>query len=339
MNLEKIGSFIKDIRKEKGLTQEQLAEKHGVSQKSVSRWETGKTMPDYSLLPVICEVLEINVAELLGAERISGDSVPKKQVTAMAQNMILLVNNKSHVRKIVGAILSAVIMLVGVVGLYNYEYSVSVDSTADLEKAINEYHFADEVNADVLERQAINNRLYVLYEENEYPGACGLACLEKGIFGHYRMISCEDSGCRWINGTKITEGKTDYCVTFCASDLPIDAYGICGVKEVPGSNQTVDDSELIYKLKYTGSPFLTFTKIENGVTIDTYHFKYFQNGVEIQDNELEGILGTYYVEGAPNSGTGTAELGLFYVFEAIIILLGIMFIRYFLTDENKKRTE
>ena len=63
------------------------------------------------------------------------------------------------------------------------------------------------------------------------------------------------------------------------------------------------------------------------------------NGVEIQDNELEGILGTYYVEGAPNSGTGTAELGLFYVFEAIIILLGIMFIRYFLTDENKKRTE
>ena len=154
MNLEKIGSFIKDIRKEKGLTQEQLAEKLGVSQKSVSRWETGKTMPDYSLLPVICEVLEINVAELLGAERISGDSVPKKQVTAMAQNMILLVNNKSHVRKIVGAILSAVIMLVGVVGLYNYEYSVSVDSTADLEKAINEYHFADEVNADVLERQA-----------------------------------------------------------------------------------------------------------------------------------------------------------------------------------------
>ena len=228
MNLEKIGSFIKDIRKEKGLTQEQLAEKLGVSQKSVSRWETGKTMPDYSLLPVICEVLEINVAELLGAERISGDSVPKKQVTAMAQNMILLVNNKSHVRKIVGAILSAVIMLVGVVGLYNYEYSVSVDSTADLEKAINEYHFADEVNADVLERQAINNRLYVLYEENEYPGACGLACLEKGIFGNYRMISCEDSGCRWINGTKITEGKTDYCVTFCASDLPIDAYGICG---------------------------------------------------------------------------------------------------------------
>ena len=143
MDQVKIGSFIKEIRKEKGLTQEQLAEKLGVSQKSVSRWETGKTMPDYSLLPNICETLEINVAELLGAEKIAGDSVPKKQVTAMAMNMISLVNNKNYIRKIVGAVLSAIIMLVCVVGLYNYEFSINVDSTADLENAINEYHFAD----------------------------------------------------------------------------------------------------------------------------------------------------------------------------------------------------
>ena len=331
--------IIKEARNKANLTQEQLAEKLGVSQKSVSRWETGKTMPDYSLLPNICETLEINVAELLGAEKIAGDSVPKKQVTAMAMNMISLVNNKNYIRKIVGAVLSAIIMLVCVVGLYNYEFSINVDSTADLENAINEYHFADEVSADILERQAINNRLYVLYEENDYPGACGLACLEKGIFGNYRMISCEDSGYRWINGTKVTVGKKNYCITYCASDLPIDAYGICGVKEEPGRNQTIDDSELIYKLNYTGSPFLTFTEIENGITISAYHFKYFQNGVEIQDNELEDILGIHYVEGAPNSGTGTAELGLFYVFEAIIILLGIVFIRYFLTDGNKRRTE
>lgn len=339
MNQGKIGSFIKDVRKEKGLTQEQLAEKLGVSQKSISRWETGKTMPDYSLLPGICEALDINVAELLGAERIAGDSVPKNQVTTMAQNMISLVNNRSRIRKTVGAILSAVIMLVCVVGLYNYEFSISVDSTSDLERAINEYHFADEVSADVLERQAIGNHLYVLYGENEYPGACGLARLEKGIFGNYRMISCVDSGFRWINGTKVTVGKTNYCVTYCASDLPIDAYGICGVKEAPDRNQTIDDADLIYKLDYSGSPFLTFTEIEDGVTISAYHFKYFQNGVEIQDDELEDVLGSRHVEGAPNSGTGTAELGLFYVFEAIIILLGIVFIRYFLTDEKVKRAE
>lgn len=233
--------------------------------------------------------------------------------------------------------IGAFIMLACVVGLYHYEFSITVDSTADLENAINQYHFADEVDADVLERQAIGNRLYVLYEENEYPGACGLACLEKGIFGHYRMISCEDSGYRWINGTKVTVGKTNYCVTYCASDLPIDAYGICGVREGAGHDQTAGDSDLIYKLDYTGSPFLTFTEIERDVVISAYHFTYFRNGDEIQDEELEDILGSHYVESAPDSGTGTAELGMFYVFEVIIILLGIVFIRYFLTDEKSSR--
>lgn len=339
MDQEKIGSFIKEIRIEKGLTQEQLAEQLGVSQKSVSRWETGKTMPDYSLLPGICDSLEINVAELLGAARIDGDNVPKKQVTDIVQNMISLVNNKNRIRRIVGALLSAIIMLVCVFGLYNYEFSISVDSTLDLERAINDYHFVDEVSADVLERQVIGNHLYVLYGEKEYPGACGLACLEKGIFGNYRMISCEDSGFRWINGTKIKAGKINYCVTYCASDLPIDAYGICGVKEAPGSNQTIDDAKLIYKLDYSGSPFLTFTEIEDGVTISAYHFKYYQNDTEIQSDMLENVLGAHSVEGAPNSGTGTAELGLFYAFEAIIVLLGIVFIRYFLTGEKKKHIE
>lgn len=333
MNQEKIGSFIRSIRMEKGLTQEQLAEKLGVSQKSVSRWETGKTMPDYSLLPVICEVLEINVAELLGAERIAGDIVAKNQVTSMAKNMISLVNDKRRIRKIIGAILSAVITLVCVVGLYNYEYSVSVDSTADLEKAINEYHFVDEVSADVLERQVVGNRLYVLYGENKYPGACGLACLEKGIFGNYRVISCEDSNSRWINMTRITDGKTKYCVTYCASDLPIDAYGICGEKYMPGTNYVVDDASLMYKFDYNGSSFLTFTEID---TDSYYKIIYYRNNAEVPEDELKSVLGKHVVDGAPHSGTTTAELGMFYVLEAIIILLGIVFIRFFLIGEKTK---
>lgn len=112
MNQEKIGAFLREVRKERGLTQGQLAEALGVSQKSISRWENGKTMPDYSLLPSICEVLGINVAELLAAERIEGDSVSKKQVTILTQNMVSLVNGEKRIRKVVGAILSVIIMLV-----------------------------------------------------------------------------------------------------------------------------------------------------------------------------------------------------------------------------------
>ncbi len=50
MNQVKIGAFISELRKEKELTQEQLGERLGVTQKSISRWETGKNMPDISLL-------------------------------------------------------------------------------------------------------------------------------------------------------------------------------------------------------------------------------------------------------------------------------------------------
>ena len=70
MDQIKIGKFILNCRKEKGLTQEQLAEKLGVTSKSISRWENGNTMPDYSLLKDLCNELDINVNELLSAEKI-----------------------------------------------------------------------------------------------------------------------------------------------------------------------------------------------------------------------------------------------------------------------------
>ena len=62
---ERIGRFIAALRKEQGLTQEQLAEKLGVSNRSVSRWETGKTLPDYSLMQSICQLTGITLSELL----------------------------------------------------------------------------------------------------------------------------------------------------------------------------------------------------------------------------------------------------------------------------------
>lgn len=337
MNQEKIGAFIRDIRKENGLTQEQLAEKLGVSQKSVSRWETGKTMPDYALLPGICEVLNINVAELLGAERIAGDDISKKQVTDTAQNLISLMNDRHIIKKILCAVLSAVITLACAVGFYMHEFDVSVDSTADLERAINAYHFNDEVSADILERQAIGNRLYVLYGENEYPGACGLACLEKGIFGNYRFVGCDDSDYRWVNTAVVTVGSAKYCVTYCVNDLPeIDAYGVCGFNNKSGQNPFQEDPSLIRRIEYHGAPFLHFTEIADSVTVAPFQTKYYQNGAEIPDEDLEDVLGERSVEGAPASSYGTAELGLFYVLEGIILLLGFIFVRYSLTDAHGK---
>ena len=70
MNQEKIGKFISELRKEKNLTQEQLAEKLGVTSKSISRWENSKTMPDVSLFEPLCNELNITINEFLSGEKI-----------------------------------------------------------------------------------------------------------------------------------------------------------------------------------------------------------------------------------------------------------------------------
>ena len=68
MNQLVTGKFIALKRKQKNLTQEQLAEKIGVSNKTISKWETGKCMPDYSIVKSLCEELDITVAELMDGE-------------------------------------------------------------------------------------------------------------------------------------------------------------------------------------------------------------------------------------------------------------------------------
>ena len=75
MNQIIIGKFILQKRKEKNLTQEQLAEKLGVSNKTISKWENGKCMPDYSVIKNLCEELEITVAELMDGENAEDKSV------------------------------------------------------------------------------------------------------------------------------------------------------------------------------------------------------------------------------------------------------------------------
>ncbi len=65
----KIGGFLKELRKEKELTQEQLAEKFGVSSRSVSRWENGNTMPELGILVELADFYEIDIKEIIDGER------------------------------------------------------------------------------------------------------------------------------------------------------------------------------------------------------------------------------------------------------------------------------
>ena len=65
MNQITIGDYIAKKRREENLTQEQLAEKLGVSNKTISKWENGKCMPDYSIIQKLCDSLHITISELM----------------------------------------------------------------------------------------------------------------------------------------------------------------------------------------------------------------------------------------------------------------------------------
>ena len=69
MNQKNIGSFLKILRKEKNLTQEQLAEQFNVSPRTVSRWETGSNMPDLSLLVELADFYNVDIREIIDGER------------------------------------------------------------------------------------------------------------------------------------------------------------------------------------------------------------------------------------------------------------------------------
>ena len=78
MNQIKIGKFIAECRKEKKLTQMQLAEKLGITDKAISKWERGVAMPDTSIMLELCDILGISVNELLSGEKINMENNDQK---------------------------------------------------------------------------------------------------------------------------------------------------------------------------------------------------------------------------------------------------------------------
>jgi len=90
MDQIKIGQFIASCRKEQGMTQANLAERLGITDRAVSKWETGRSLPDSGIMLELCGLLHINVNELLSGERImaeSYDRMAEKNLLTMKQEM------------------------------------------------------------------------------------------------------------------------------------------------------------------------------------------------------------------------------------------------------------
>ena len=83
MEQQKVGGFLKELRKERNMTQQQLAEQLNVSTRTVSRWETGTNMPDISVLVELAEFYEVSIPEIIDGERKSGKMDKEVKETAL----------------------------------------------------------------------------------------------------------------------------------------------------------------------------------------------------------------------------------------------------------------
>lgn len=92
MDQEKIGKFIASLRKEHSMTQKELAQRLGVSDKTVSKWETGRGLPEISIMQSLCEILEISINELLSGDRLDVSSYREKA----EENLTTLMHRRSH---------------------------------------------------------------------------------------------------------------------------------------------------------------------------------------------------------------------------------------------------
>ena len=120
MDQQKIGSFLKELRKEKSLTQEQLAESLNVSGRTVSRWETGSNMPDLSILVELADFYDVDIREIINGERKSEKMEKDLKDTLEQVAEYSNTEKKSLKKKMIEISLSAALLLL---------FSVILDTT------------------------------------------------------------------------------------------------------------------------------------------------------------------------------------------------------------------
>lgn len=130
MDQIKTGKFIAGLRKEKGLTQAQLAEKLNITDRAISKWETGKSMPDSSIMLELCSILGITVNELLSGERIEMNNFEEKA----NENLLELKrkDEKNFKLNTVISIINTVVMLTSIVICGICDFSISGSFTWSL---------------------------------------------------------------------------------------------------------------------------------------------------------------------------------------------------------------
>ena len=229
MNAEWTGQLIAARRRELGLSQTELAEKLHVTDKAISRWETGRGMPAVDSLEPLAEVLDLSVSELLSGKRLTPEELPKAAGGQIVESM------KQNIRMAWRGVLGVLLLIVLVVGFnlgYHWFTSVPETDVDALTKQAAEYllrprrSFTPEADPDTL-------RIVELERKGDY-----LAALCTDDQGHWCMCVYDRDEIfkdRWRGGggkPRLTAGTLgswnfgnpqEAVIIFCGGDLPEEA--------------------------------------------------------------------------------------------------------------------
>ena len=165
MDLIKIGKFIANCRKEKNITQEQLAEKLFITDRAVSKWERGLSLPDADKMLDLCNILDINVNELLNGERIDMKDYAKKNeelLLELAKQEEL--KNKKMITNMYVLAITTVAFYIGITLLASYTlgegalFGIIVSISTIILVIVALYAFKLEINAGYYECRKCHHR-------------------------------------------------------------------------------------------------------------------------------------------------------------------------------------
>ena len=239
MDASKTGKLIAAKRKEKGLTQKELAERLKVTDKAVSKWETGRGMPDVSVLEKLAEELGVTVSEMLNGSEVEKELLPE------TADKIIMDTIKSSEQKVsrkrliaIGAgVAAAILMICGSILVYIFAQTVTADDIETLEESINNrivFRYSDE-KVQVLKTESTRDKLVVLYT---HKGVSGLYIYnESRLFpGRYSDLSTEvmpKKNGEIVEYYIVNDGKTT--IIAAGVDFPQEAcyysYKIFGIEQ------------------------------------------------------------------------------------------------------------
>ena len=157
MDQIKIGSFLKELRMEKGLTQAKLAEQLNTTNRSVSRWETGSTLPDISILIDLADFYEVDIKEIIDGERKSENMTENlKETLVTVADYSKRTNNKKMAKVIVLISLIFVVLLTLIIIVFGSK-SRGIDNS-DMYPVYRQVYFDKEVTDELLSDYILSER-------------------------------------------------------------------------------------------------------------------------------------------------------------------------------------